>query len=61
MAKFNEFARSDNAQRAFDDFQIVCSVGKGTYGQVYKAFDSSARKLIICLYVCIVLYVDSHM
>jgi len=42
-AKANEVARSDNAQRSLDDFNIVTKLGKGTYGQVYKAVDSSNR------------------
>lgn len=42
--KVNEAARCDNAQRSFDDFHIVATVGRGTYGQVYKALDSSTRQ-----------------
>lgn len=42
--KANEVASCDNAQRSFDDFKIVFLVGKGTYGQVYKAMDTSTRQ-----------------
>ena len=42
--KANEAALCDNAQRSFDDFSIVSSVGKGTYGQLYKAVDTATRQ-----------------
>jgi len=41
IEKANEVTRSDNAQRSLDDFHVVTSLGKGTYGQVYKAVDSA--------------------
>jgi len=42
--KSNEAALCDNAQRSFDDFRVMSSVGKGTYGQVYKAADTATRQ-----------------
>jgi len=42
--KANEAAICDNAKRSFDDFKIISSVGKGSYGQVYKATDTSTRQ-----------------
>jgi len=44
MEKANTVANCDNAQRSFDDFKIVCSIGKGTYGQMYKAVDTSTSQ-----------------
>jgi len=44
MEKANEIAHCDNAQRSFADFKIVSSIGRGTYGQIYKAVDASASQ-----------------
>jgi len=41
MEKANESAV---CQRSFDDFKVVCPIGKGTYGQVYKAVDTATRQ-----------------
>ena len=42
--KANELTQCDNTQRWLDDFHIVTTLGKGTYGQVYKAIDKPNRK-----------------
>ena len=51
MAKANEAAVCDNAERSFDDFSIICTVGKGTYGHIYKAVDPSARQYLTYVYL----------
>jgi len=43
VERVNEATQCDNAQRSLDDFHVVASLGRGTYGQVYKAVDSSNR------------------
>jgi len=37
--KMNATAMCDWGERCVDVFEIVCQIGEGTYGQVYKAKD----------------------
>ena len=46
MEKANTAAQCNNTQRSFDDFTIIRSIGKGTYGQMYKAVDASTGQYI---------------
>lgn len=44
---YNEFNRSPNwGERCVDVFDIICQIGEGTYGQVYKAKDCDTGELV---------------
>ena len=39
LRKMNAAAMCDWGERCVDVFEIICQIGEGTYGQVYKAKD----------------------
>jgi len=39
LRKMNAAAMCDWGERCVDVFEILCQIGEGTYGQVYKAKD----------------------
>jgi cyclin-dependent kinase 12/13 len=44
--KMNEAAGCDWGERCVDVFEILCQIGEGTYGQVYKAKDRDTGDLV---------------
>ena len=39
MCKMNAVAQCDWGERCLDVFDVICQIGEGTYGQVFKAKD----------------------
>lgn len=39
MKKMNGIVKCDWGERSLGDFEVLATVGKGTYGQMYKAAD----------------------
>ena len=44
--KMNDIAGCDWGERSVDVFTIICQIGEGMYGQVYKAKDKHTGMLI---------------
>ena len=44
LCKMNLTASCDWGERCVEVFEIICQIGEGTYGQVYKAKDKDTSK-----------------
>lgn len=47
--KMNEVAACDWGERCVEVFDIICQIGEGMYGQVYKARDKDTGRVAMAL------------